>query len=116
MTQNNVFRMCAWIPAIVAIGACHASTHARFVVPANSQLVVNDDPVTVNSDGSAVMSAFGFGGAHYKIMRAGKEIKSGELDTKFRPISFFWPPFGVLYVPYGLDENHTYDLTKSQDK
>ena len=100
------------LSAALACGAgCHASTQAKFVLPPNSELAVNGSPVTVDQDGSATMSAFGWGGAHYKITRNGKVVGTGTLDTKFRPISLIWPPFGVLYVPKGLDDSHTYDLT-----
>jgi len=102
--------------ALLGVAGCHASTQAKFVLPPNSQLTVNGDPIKVNEDGSATMSAFGWGGASYKVTRNGKEISSGSLDTKFRPISIVWPPFGVLYVPKGLDAAHTYDLTTANQK
>jgi hypothetical protein len=108
----------SFVLSAVLFGAlgCHASTQAKFVVPPNSQLVVNGEPVTLNEDGSATMSAFGWGGASYKVTRDGRTVSSGKLDTKFRPISLIWPPFGVIYVPKGLDDSHTYDLTSKQAK
>jgi len=97
--------------ALVAVVGCHASTQGKFVVPPGAQLSVNDNPVALESDGSATMSAFGWGGARYKVTRDGKTLSSGKLDTKFRPISIIWPPFGLLYVPKGLDDGRTYDLS-----
>lgn len=97
--------------AVVGALGCHASTQAKFVIPPDSQLVVNGDSVSVADDGTATMSAFGWGGASYKVTRNGKTVSSGKLVTAFRPISIIWPPFGVLYVPKGLDDAHTYDLT-----
>ncbi len=99
--------------ALLGAVGCHASTQAKFVIPPHTQLIVNGDPVTVGNDGSTTMSAFGWGGASYKIVRDGKAVSSGKLETKFRPISLIWPPFGVLYVPQGLDDGRTYDLTKA---
>jgi len=98
--------------ALVASVGCSASTQGKFTLPPNSQLVVNDKPVTLAEDGSAKMSAFGWGGARYKIVRDGKTVSSGKLETKFRPISIIWPPFGLLYVPKGLDDGRTYDLAE----
>lgn len=95
---------------------CSASTQGRFVLPRNAQLEVNNERVDVQEDGSATMPAFGWGGARYKVVRDGKTVSSGKLDTKFRPISLIWPPFGVLYVPKGLDEDRTYDLTTDESK
>ena len=96
--------------ALVSAAGCHASTQAKFVIPPGTQLEVNSSVVTVDTDGSAKMSAFGWGGAHYRLLRDGKPIASGKLETEFRFISLIWPPFGVLYVPKGLDEDKTYDL------
>ncbi|HEU0037308.1 MAG TPA: hypothetical protein VFQ53_42145 [Kofleriaceae bacterium] len=99
------------VVALVGAAGCHASTQGKFVIPPGTQLEVNHKQVPVEDDGSATMSAFGWGGAHYRLLRDGKPIASGKLDTKFRPISLIWPPFGVLYVPKGLDDGQTYDLS-----
>lgn len=98
--------------ALVAAAGCHASTHGKFTIPHGSELKVNGEAVKLADDGSATLSAFGWGGASYVVSRDGKTLSEGKLDTEFRPISILWPPFGVLYVPKGLDENKTYDLTK----
>jgi hypothetical protein len=100
--------------ALVGAAGCHASTQAKFVIPPGTQLEVNSSVVTLESDGSAKMSAFGWGGARYRLLRDGKSVASGKLDTQFRPISLIWPPFGVLYVPKGLDEDKTYDLSAKE--
>ncbi len=99
--------------ALACSAGCHASTQAKFVIPSSAQLAVNGQPVTVGADGTATMSAFGWGGASYTLTRNGKTVREGKLDTKFRPISIFWPPFGLAYVPMGLDDAKTYDLTRS---
>jgi len=104
------------VVALVSAAGCHASTQAKFVIPPGTQLEVNSDVVKVESDGSATMSAFGWGGARYRLLRDGKPIASGKLATEFRPISLIWPPFGVLYVPKGLNEDKTYDLTAPANK
>ena len=109
---RSVFPLVVSAAVLGALG-CHASTQAKFVIPPNSQLVVNGDPVKVADDGKATMSAFGWGGASYKITRNGNTLSEGKLDTKFRPISLIWPPFGALYVPKGLLGEKTYDLTES---
>jgi hypothetical protein len=101
------------LTALLAVG-CSASTQGRFLIPPNTQLQVNDKPVTLAEDGSAKMSAFGWGGARYKLVREGKVIDQGKLETKFRAISIIWPPFGLIYVPKGLKGDQVYDLTKSE--
>lgn len=55
------------------------------------------------------MSAFGWGGARYRVLQGEKVVSSGKLNTEFRPISLIWPIFGVLYVPKGL-KDAPYDL------
>ena len=107
-------RILALSALVLCATACSASTRGRFVLPPNAQLEVNDKKVDVAPDGSAKMSAFGWGGARYKVMQNGKVVSQGKLDTKFRPISIIWPPFGMLYVPKGLDGDKTYDLSASE--
>ena len=105
------------VVALVAAAAlatgCAVTTKAAFRVPKGAVLKVNDKPVTLADDGTAELKAFGWGaskGVSYTVTRGEKVVMEGELETAFRAMSIFWPPFAVLYAPYELAKTK-YDLT-----
>lgn len=96
------------------------STHGTFKVPAGSQLYIYErpEPVIIQADGTVTTRPFFWtatgiaphGGIPYRLEKEGQVIKEGRLRTQFRPVSMFWPPFGSIYWPMGMNPNITYDL------
>lgn len=99
-----------------AIAGC--ATGAKFVLPPNSTIEIEDSPVVVK-DGYVETTAFFWGalglpptgGARYRLVQDENIVTEGRLRTTFRPQSLLWPPLiGLLLYPVGLDGTVTYDL------
>jgi hypothetical protein len=98
---------------LFSAAGCSAPTRGRFTIPQGSTLEINGEQMKLDENGRATTNSFGWGGAKYRVVRDGKTISEGKLDTKMRWFSLIWPPFGIIYVPKQLDEDTVYDLSKS---
>lgn len=98
-----------------SLGACSAPTRGRFTIPQGATLEVNGEQLKLDENGRATTNSFGWGGAKYRVVRDGKTVSEGKLETRMRWMSMVWPPFGILYVPKQLDEDKVYDLDEPTD-
>lgn len=109
--------------AVISVYGLGCSTTATFKLPPGSQLFVTDRAVTSGADDKAAQlvnwetSPFFWssaGGAKYRLFdKNGNLIRSGKINTHFRVVSIFWPPFALIYWPMGL--KGTYDMTRPGD-
>jgi hypothetical protein len=93
--------------------ASGCSTSAIFKIPDGSELYLYNRPQAMNVEpnGRVVTRPFFWtaaGGVPYRLEKDGSVIKEGKLKARFRPVSIFWPPGGLIYWPMGL--NAEYDL------
>jgi hypothetical protein len=96
------------------IVAC--STTTKVIIPQDSKLYVNNDkePVVVKADGEVTTRPFfwtAIAGVPFRLEQNNKIINQGKLKARFRPVSIFWPPYGIIYWPVGFALSE-YDLTK----
>lgn len=92
---------------------CSVRTH--LVLPEDTQISIHGRAAT--SGGTVVMKPFFWseaGGIDYNLIKDGNVVKSGKLRSRFRPVSIFWPPFGIIYWPMGFS-SRCYDLTMSNN-
>lgn len=110
--MNKFYTSLLLLFTLTQIG-CAVRTHV--VLPENTQISIHGRAVT--SGGTVVTRPFFWseaGGIDYSLLKEGNVIKSGKLRARFRPVSIFWPPFGLIYWPMGFSER-CYDLTKGND-
>ncbi len=104
---------------VVAALFVGCTTSGQFRVPPNTKLVVTDREATIGADGKWETSPFFWketGGARYRLYDgSGKILRSGKLKTRFRAVSIFWPPGGIIYWPMGFYKEGVFDLTKPAD-
>jgi hypothetical protein len=48
---------------------------------------------------------------NYSLVKNDKIVKEGKLPAQFRVVSIFWPPYAMIYWPFGF-RLECYDLTK----
>ena len=96
------------------------STVGHFKLPKGTDLEIADRPIQPDANGKVATRPFFWsaagvppnGGVPYKLKKKGKVVKEGKLRVKFRVSSIFWPPLAIIYWPFGLNPNVTYDLIK----
>jgi len=93
------------------------STTGNFIVPDGSKLYINNspEPVKIEANGDVTTKPFFWSatsGIPYRLEQDGKTIKEGKLQSNFRVVSIFWPPFAIIYWPMGFNSKITFDLTK----
>lgn len=107
--------------AVASLLIIGCTTTGDFRIPQGTELYIYDrpQPVNVGTDGSVTTQPFFWtaigtpeqgGGIPYRLERNGQTVKEGRLRTKIRVVSFFWPPFAVIYWPLGFNPEITYDL------
>ncbi len=90
------------------------TTTARFIIPEGTDLMVNGK--TAERDGQGVtltthpFSWAAYHGVDYQLVNKNGYVGSGKLRTRFRAVSIFWPPYGILYWPKGFAYD-CYNLT-----
>jgi hypothetical protein len=111
--MNKVVKMVLLLMCtVVFLSACGTGT--RFVLPEGTRIYLPAKDMTF-APGKAKSRPFfwnSFGGIDYQLMKEGKTVKEGQLESDFRVTSLFWPPFAILYWPVGFEWN-CYDLTGS---
>jgi hypothetical protein len=117
--QGGIMKKELWLAAILAaviFSGCHTS--ASFMLPPNTDLVINGERVTFDSkdeDGHPRMERSPFFwtsiiGIEYYLLEGDKVIKKDRLPSEFRIASIFWPPYAYIYWPVGFHFD-CYDLT-----
>ena len=111
----------------ILCSACSTKTH--FKVPPDCEVRINHNN-EAHKTGSVEIRPFFWtskSGVKYELLESGesKILKEGELRTKFRVVSVFWPPYAAIYWPFGFacdcydfynDENECcYDNTESSE-
>jgi hypothetical protein len=94
------------------------STVTKFKIPKDHTLVVDGETISSLDTERYVRSPMFWdktGGIPYQLKKDGQVKESGKLKAKFRIVSIFWPPFGLIYWPMGFDEGG-YDFTNKDSK
>jgi hypothetical protein len=89
------------------------TTTANIRVPENTQLYLEGRPVEVAADGTVTTRPYFWTsapGIHYQLEKDGKVVQRGRLQSQFRPVSIFWPPYGLVYWPFGFKDDTKIDL------
>lgn len=104
--------------SFLVIAGC--STSASFKLPPNTGLLIKGEKVSfetaTDADGYPVLNTrpFFWDAAvdiSYSLIQNDKVIKEGKLPAQFRIVSIFWPPYSIIYWPFGFKLD-CYDLTK----
>jgi hypothetical protein len=103
------------IAGIASMLIMGCATSAHFKIPENSTLYVANKPAPVKIDSAGLAKTRPFfwnsaGGIPYRLEKDGTTLKQGKLKSQFRVVSIFWPPYAVIYWPFGFRSGMTYDL------
>lgn len=90
------------------LAGCHTS--ASFILPPNTDLVINGQRVVFNARDEAGLPKFerrpffwnSIAGINYQLVEGDKTVKKARLPAGFRVVSIFWPPYALLYWPVGF--------------
>jgi hypothetical protein len=99
--------------AVAAVAGC--TTTAHFKVPENTTLYLEERPAGIGADGTVTTRPYFWTsapGIHYRLEKDGATVQRGRIPSRFRPVSIFWPPYALIYWPFGFLDNTTYDLVK----
>ncbi|HTF99128.1 MAG TPA: hypothetical protein VK654_00915 [Nitrospirota bacterium] len=107
------------LPAIIMLfvfSGC--STTASFMLPPNTDLLINGERVhfeAKDEDGRPKFETRPFFwtsiiGIEYAIVQDDKIVKKDRLPSSFRIASIFWPPYAYIYWPVGFRLD-CYDLS-----
>jgi hypothetical protein len=99
--------------AAAVIAGC--TTTAHFKVPENTTLYLEERPAEIAADGTVTTRPYFWTsapGIHYRIEKEGATVQRGRIPSQFRPVSIFWPPYALVYWPFGFLDDTTYDLIK----
>jgi hypothetical protein len=96
---------------VVLFSGCSTST--QFLLPRNTDIIIKDEKFSAANDGYADVTVrpFFWTGIGYQLVRGGKVVQEGKLDSHFRVASLFWPPYAIFYWPKGFSYD-CYDMTK----
>lgn len=116
--NRSLFKV-SLLSVLMLLLATGCSTTANFKIPSNTRLTVYDRPTPPpTTSGDLKVRPFFWsaaGGIPYRLEdSSGKVIRQGELKSRFRIVSIFWPPFALIYWPIGFG-SQSYDLTMKAD-
>ncbi len=106
---------------LLVLSGCHTS--ASFILPPNTDLMINGERVTFDSkddEGRPQLETRPFFwtsviGIEYSLIQNDKVIKTDRLPASFRIASIFWPPYALIYWPMGFRFD-CYDLSDPAKK
>jgi hypothetical protein len=98
------------------LSGCHTS--ASFILPPNTDLMINGERITFQSkdnEGRPLFESRPFFwtsviGIEYSLLQNDKIIRKDRLQSGFRVVSIFWPPYALIYWPLGFGFD-CYDLS-----
>jgi hypothetical protein len=98
------------------LSGCHTST--SFMLPPNTDLMVNGERISLDSKdeaGHVTLEKRPFFwtsimGIEYALIQDDKIVKKAKLPSSFRIASIFWPPYAYIYWPVGF-RFKCYDLS-----
>jgi hypothetical protein len=101
---------------LLVLSGCHTS--ASFILPPNTDLMINGERVSFGSkdeDGRVKFERRPFFwtsiiGIEYMLLQDDKIVKKDKLPSAFRISSIFWPPYAYIYWPVGF-RFKCYDLS-----
>jgi len=101
---------------LAVLSGCHTS--ASFILPPDTDLMINGERVTFEAkddEGRPKFETRPFFwtstiGIEYSLVQNDKVIKSDRLPSSFRIVSVFWPPYALIYWPFGFRFD-CYDLS-----
>lgn len=105
----------AFLGSVIGLTGC--STTANFKLPPGTKIVVDNEPLSDQQAMQYKRSPYFWnvaGGIPYRLEKDGKIVKEGNLKSRFRVASIFWPPAAIIYWPMGFDG--PYDLTQDNSK
>ncbi len=79
------------------------STQTKFILPEGTQIKIYGRPAV--DAGEVTMRPFFWnvvGGVPYELVKDGESVRTGKLGARFRAVSIFWPPGGLIYWPFGF--------------
>ena len=100
----------------LALLSAGCSTVGRFKIPEGDQLFLGGRPIPVEVHENGVVRTRPYfwssaGGIRYRLEKDGQTIKEGKVKSRFRVASIFWPPYALIYWPFGFDQRQFNDLT-----
>jgi hypothetical protein len=109
------YKLSAFIMLAILSG-CHTS--ASFILPPDTDLLINGERVTFESKDDEGRPKFetrpffwtSVIGIEYSLVQNDKIIKRDRLPSNFRIVSVFWPPYALIYWPFGFSFD-CYDLS-----
>ena len=107
--KKIIFACAVSLPLLLQ--GCTTSTYVK--LPENSTMKIKRGQEVSYQEGKIARNPLSWSSAQgipYKIEKDGKVIKEGKMRSKFRPVSIFWPPVGIVYWPIGFRMNCN-DLT-----
>lgn len=101
---------------LFVLSGCHTST--SFMLPPNTDLMINGERITLaskNEEGRVKFKRSPFfwnsmAGIEYTLLQDDKIVKKDKLPSAFRVASIFFPPYGFIYWPVGF-RYKCYDLS-----
>lgn len=104
------------IITLLVLSGCHTS--ASFILPPNTELMINGERVSFDSkdeEGRAKFQRTPFFwtsivGIEFMLLQDDKIVKKDKLPSEFRIASIFWPPYAIFYWPVGF-QFECYDLS-----
>lgn len=104
------------IIVFLVLSGCHTS--ASFVLPPNTDLMLNGERISFNAkdeEGRVKLDRRPFFwtsvvGIEYMLLQDEKVVKKAKLPSAFRISSIFWPPYAYIYWPIGF-RFQCYDLS-----
>ncbi|HAK58842.1 MAG TPA: hypothetical protein DCO77_00440 [Nitrospiraceae bacterium] len=106
---------------LLALSGCHTS--ASFILPPNTDLMINGERVSFDSKDKDGRVKFerrplfwtSIAGIEYMLLEDDNIVKKGRLPSGFRISSIFWPPYAYIYWPVGF-RFKCYDLSDTKKK
>lgn len=115
--MNKITMIFALLSSLLLAGC---STSASFKLPPDTSLLIKGERMVfqpqADPHGNPVLETRPYFwdaviDIDYSLVRNDKVVKEGKLPAQFRVVSIFWPPYAVIYWPFGFRLN-CYDLTK----
>ena len=101
---------------LMVFSGCYTS--ASFILPPNTDLLINGERVAFNAKDEYGNLKFetrpffwtSIVGIEYSLVQEDKIVKKDRLPSSFRIASIFWPPYAYIYWPVGFSFD-CYDLS-----
>ena len=109
-------KLIAQLLAVALLAGCHTTANIR--IPENTQLYLEERPVEIAADGTVTTRPYfwtSVTGIHYRLEKDGAVVQRGRLPSQFRPASIWWPPYALIYWPFGFADGVKVDLVTGRN-